>query len=103
MRVEFHTTEAVGFFSRVWQPPITIDLGTLSEQARAALLQLVAEARFFELPSRVPVPRGGDDRTCHITIEYMGRRHTVSVNDPVPGPALQKLINRLRELSRKSA
>jgi hypothetical protein len=42
--------------------------------------------------------RGAADTTCHITIEDRGRKHSVSVSDPVQGPALRKLVARLREL-----
>jgi hypothetical protein len=98
MRVEFQTTGGLAFFSRLGSP-VTIDLGTLSEEDRLRIQQLVRDARFFELPSRLPAPRGADDRTCHITIEHLGRQHTVSVNASFPGPALKELIKRLREFA----
>jgi hypothetical protein len=53
----------------------------------------VSDARFFELPARLPAPRGATEGLCRITIEDRGRLHSVSVTDPVPGPALQRLIN----------
>jgi hypothetical protein len=102
MRVEFETTGGWDFFSRLG-PAVRIDLGALPEAERTRLLQLVDDARFFELPATVPAARGAGDQVCHITIEYGGRQHKVSAPDPVPGPALQKLINQLRELSKRSA
>jgi hypothetical protein len=102
MRVEFQTTGGVTFFSRLGSP-VTIDVCTLDEAERVRIRRLVQDARFFELPSRLPAPRGADDRTCHITIEDKGRQHTVSVNASFPGPALKELIKRLRELAPASA
>jgi hypothetical protein len=98
MRVEFQTTGGVTFFSRR-ASPVAIDLGTLNDEDRQRIQQLVQDARFFELPSRLPAPRGADDRTCHITIEDMGRQHTVIVNASFPGPALKELITRLRKIA----
>jgi hypothetical protein len=62
----------------------------------------VSDARFFELPARLPAPRGAADRSCQITIEDRGRMHSVSVSDPVPGPALQRLINCLHTFAQTS-
>jgi hypothetical protein len=97
VRVRFQNSEGLVFLSRA-KPAVTIDAGTLAEADRRALEQLVQDARFFELPSRVPALRGATDATCHITIEDRGREHSVSVSHPVQGPALRKLVNRLREL-----
>jgi Emfourin len=81
---------------------VTIDACALAEDDRRRLEQLVSDARFFELPARLPAHRGGDDRSCQITIEDRGRMHSVSVSDPVPGPALQRLINCLHTLAKTS-
>lgn len=97
MRVRFQHTEGLVFLSRT-KPPVTIDAGALADADRRALEQLVRDARFFELPARIPALRGAADTTCHITIEDRGRKHSVSVSDPVQGPALRKLVARLREL-----
>ena len=96
MRVRFQSSEGLVFLSRP-RPPVSIDAGKLAEPDRRALEQLVRDARFFELPARIPPLRGAAEATCHITIEDRGREHSVSVSDPVEGPALRKLLDRLRE------
>jgi len=98
MKVELQTTGSRTFFSRP-NEPITVDVCALDAEEREALRQLVRDARFFELPTQLPAPLGADDRTCHITIEEKGRRHTVSVNAAFPGPALQRLIARVQDLT----
>lgn len=98
MRVEFQTTEALaGLPPR--RPPVTIDLERLDAHDRKTIEQLVRQARFFELPSRVPTPRGPDGRACRITVRTDdGKEHTISVGYCVPGPALQRLIDRLLQI-----
>jgi hypothetical protein len=97
VRVRFQNSEGLVFLSRA-KPPVTIDAGALTDEDRLALEQLVHDARFFDLPARIPGPRGTQESTCHITIEAGGRQHSVVVSGPVQGPALQRLIDRLREL-----
>ena len=97
MRVRFQNSEGLVFLSRV-VPPVTIGAGTLAEDDRRALEQLVKDARFFDLPATVPALRGAHQPGYHITIEDRGRQHSISVSDPVQGPALRRLINRLREI-----
>jgi hypothetical protein len=82
--------------------PVSIDAGNLSENDRQGLEQLIRDARFFELPARLPAPRGIYDRAYQITIEDRGRRHTISFSEPVSGPALQKLDTRLRYFAENS-
>ena len=95
MRVRFQNSEGLVFLSRV-VPPVTIEAGTLAEDDRRSLEQLVKDARFFDLPARVPALRGAQNPGYHITIEDRGRQHSVSVSDPVQGPALRRLIDRLQ-------
>ena len=98
MLVEFQTTESVTGLSPRFSP-VTIDLEQLKDRDRKALELLVQQARFFELPARVPTPRGPDGRACRITIRNDdGREHTIDVGYRVPGPALKRLINRLVQL-----
>jgi hypothetical protein len=67
---------------------------------RAALERLLQQARFFDLPARLPTRHGSADyQSYEITVEDKGREHTVVASDPVHDPALQALITRLRELS----
>ena len=98
MRVELQTTGSRRFFAPP-ETPIALDVCRLGEEERAAVRQLVSEARFFELPAQLPAPVGADDRTCQITIDDMGRRHTVTVSAAFPGPALKRLIDLLQNLT----
>ncbi len=95
--VRFQNSDGLVFLATA-KPAVTIDAGALTEDDRRALEQLVMEARFFDLPARISAERGAPDSTCHITIEAGGRRHSVFVSGPVQGPALRRLIDRLREL-----
>jgi hypothetical protein len=100
--VEFQTIEGLTWVSRQVSP-VTIDDDALGEADRRALARLVRAARFFELPAQLPSARGSGARLCRITIEHLGRRHTVSVHEPVHGPALKKLIDRIRAIAASSA
>ena len=100
MRVRFQNSEGLVFLSRA-AAPVTIEAGTLAEDDRRSLEQLVKEARFFDLPATVPALRGAHQAGYHITIEDSGRQHSISVSDPVQGPALRRLIERLREMGQK--
>jgi len=97
VRVRFQKSEGLIFRDRQG-PPVTIDAGTLEEDDRRSLEQMVHEARFFDLPARIPSFRDARDTTCQITIEDRGREHSITVCDPVQGPALRRLIARLHEL-----
>jgi hypothetical protein len=96
--VEFQSTEGFTWLSREFSP-VTIDGTALRDADRRALERLVRNARFFDLPARLPPARGGGDGVCRITIEHLGRRHSVSANEPVQGPALRKLIDRIRTIA----
>jgi hypothetical protein len=97
MRVEFQTTQDLVGLSRVVSP-VTIDVCRLTPSERLAFERLVRNARFFDLPSTVPAPRGPEGRSCRIRIQDRGREHTVNVSYSVSGPNLQKLIDRLIEI-----
>jgi hypothetical protein len=98
MRVHFQVSGGIGSFPGL-AAPRTIDLDTLAEEDRRRLQQLVDDARFFTLPSRIPPPRGAADYlTYEITIEDGARRHHLAVSDPVAPASLQKLIDVLRTL-----
>jgi emfourin len=101
VRVRFENNQGLVLLSPV-TPAVTIDAGALAEGERRALEQLVRDARFFDLPARVPAARGVPSHRWDITIEESGRQHSISVSDPVQGPALRRLVDRLREHGRKS-
>ncbi len=100
MRVSFQKSEGLISRHRL-KPPVTIDAGTLDENDRRSLEEMVHDARFFDLPARVHSFRDARETTCQITIEDRGRQHSISVCDPVQGPALRRLIDRLHELGRE--
>jgi hypothetical protein len=103
MRVQLQVSGGVGYFPGR-AAPRTIDADTLPDADRDALKALVDAAGFFALPQRLPAPRGAADYlTYQITIEDGGRRHTVAAADPVSNPALQRLIEKLRALSRSGS
>jgi len=98
MRVHFQVSGGIGSFPGL-AAPRTIDVDTLAEEDRRRLKQLVDDAQFFTLASRIPAPRGAADyQTYQITIEDGSRRHRVAVCDPVDAAPLQKLIDALRAL-----
>jgi hypothetical protein len=99
MRVVFQMTGGAGFFPGLGAP-CTIDIEALAGEEGTALKGLVADTRFFELPARIPAPRGFmNSRSYEITIEEGGRRHTVALWDPIIPRAMHSLIIRLRELA----
>jgi hypothetical protein len=99
MRVGFQTTGGLAAFPGL-AARRTIDIDRLPPDDRQSFERLVADARFFDLPSALPPPDGSADyRTYRITIEDASRHHTVTVSDPVREPALQALIARLHSLT----
>ena len=99
MRVFFQMSGGARFFPGLGAPVHDRHRGARGED-RTVLKQLVEETRFFELPARIPAPRGFTDlRTYEITIEDGGRQHTVALCDPVIPRAMHRLIIRLRELA----
>jgi hypothetical protein len=99
MLVRFRTTGGIAAFPGLGAPR-TIDVDALGPKVRTSLERILEQARFFELPARLPTTRGSADyQSYEITVEDAGRTHTVVASDPVADPALQALIARLRELS----
>lgn len=65
------------------------------------LQQEVAQAKFFELPSRIPARSGGVDRfQFTITIQDGSEVHTVEVGEADMPGALQPLVQHLSRLAR---
>jgi hypothetical protein len=95
VKIEFSTTGGVAFFPGL-ATPVRIDTDELPGDRRSKLEQLVADARFFELPAEAPPRRGADYQTHTIVISDGARRHLVRVVDPVADPALRALIQALR-------
>ena len=101
MRVRFQNSDGLVFLSRV-KPPVTLDGALLGEVDRLDLEQLVRAARFFDLPEQTPSNINGGP-AWYITIEDAGRQHTVKVGQPVQGPAMRRLVERLRKLGATEA
>jgi hypothetical protein len=97
MRVELLTEGGVAFFPGL-SKPIVVDSATLPEAEARQLEQLVADARFFELPAASrALPKGGGDMRSHtITVKDGRRTHTVRLIEPIEDPHLQALIEFLQ-------
>ena len=102
MRVRFQNSDGLVFLSRI-KPAITLDATVMGEAERLGLEQLVRAARFFDLPEQIPGNLNGG-AAWYITIEEGGgRQHSVKVGQPVQGPAMRKLVERLRKLGSSQA
>jgi hypothetical protein len=100
--VTFKSSGGAAFFPGLAKPA-TIESEGLEESDRLELEALVREARFFELPDRIPPSAGAADyQTYSISIEQDGRVHAVTVSDAGITPELQALVQKLRVLVRKS-
>jgi hypothetical protein len=81
--------------------PVTIDSTDLPAEEAAKLSELVAEADFFALPAEVRGPFSAADMQQYtITVCEDGERercHTVKSDYPATDPALQQLLDTLRE------
>jgi hypothetical protein len=96
VRVRFQNSDGLVFLSRV-KAPVTLDGDLLAQADRLDLEQLVRAARFFDLPEQTPSNLNGGP-AWYITIEDAGRQHSVKVGQPVQGPAMRRLVERLRKL-----
>jgi hypothetical protein len=94
MRIEFQQSGGVAGVAR---PPRTIDTKLLPAEEARRWQDLVTTADFFNLP---PVALPGlrrDSFTYRITVEAAGRSHTVRTHVGAESPALDALIEQLRE------
>jgi hypothetical protein len=99
MRVSFKVSGGIAAFPGL-AAPRTIDVDALHPDERASLERLIQDARFFDLPSRLPPPRGAADyQSYEITIEDGPRTHSVVVSDPVSHQGVPALVARLRQLT----
>jgi Emfourin len=101
VRIRFQNSDGLVFLSR-GKPAITLDGALLGETDRLDLEQLVRAARFFDLPEQTAGNLNGGP-AWYITIEEGGRQHSVTVGQPVQGPAMRKLVERLRKLGASQA
>ena len=99
MRVRFQVSGGIAALPGLAAPRI-IDVDSLDPDARATIERLLQDAHFFDLPPRLPAPKGSADcQSYEIAIEDGQRQHAVVVSDPVSEPALQALVAHLRKLS----
>jgi hypothetical protein len=94
VRIEF---ERSGGFAGLRRLPVTISDDSLSADESAAWRRLIESADFFHQPENPPRGPGADQFQFRVTVEMDGRRHTVRVSEGSIPPALQPLIERLKE------
>ncbi len=99
MRIDFERT---GGFAGI-RLAAAIDTTVLPADQATALHKQIEDARFFDLPARVPAPPNvADQFNYRVTIETDRRRHTVEVGDVSAPPALQPLLQQLTALARSA-
>jgi hypothetical protein len=89
VRVVF--TKSGGIAGRHWTT--TADSSALSAEDARKLRQLIADARFFDLPERFPPTEVRDGFGYSITVEMDGKRHTVDVSEEQVPARLQPLVD----------
>jgi hypothetical protein len=97
VRIEF---ERSGGYAGLRRPPVTISDDSLSADEAAAWRRLVESSDFFGQPENPPRGPGADQFQYRVTVEMGGRRHTVRVSEGSIPPALQPLIERLKQAGR---
>ena len=76
----------------------TIDSERLSSDDAATLRDLIAAARFFDLPAKSEKAATGADRFHYKVIAEMdARRHTIEIDESVVPSSLRPLLNWLTE------
>jgi hypothetical protein len=98
MRVELLTEGGIAFFPGL-SKPIVVDSADLPPAEAQQLKQLVADARFFELPAAArALPKGGGDMRSHtITVKDGRRNHTVRLIEPIENHNEQALVDFLQD------
>ena len=100
MRIQFERTG--GFAGLTLRA--ALDSEQLEPNEGQALIRLVENAGFFDLPGKIAGPPGGADRFQYrLTVEWSQRRHTVEVAEAAVPAALQPLIQRLTALARRKS
>jgi len=98
VRITYKSSGGVAYFPGL-SAPKTIDVSSLPSDRQQEIRNLLAESRFFDLPTRTPPRKGAADYQTHtITVADDAGQHTIEVSDPVP-PPLGRLIDLLRELA----
>lgn len=84
--------------------PVTVDTDTIDSQLADQLKSFVQESNFFDYPAQTAEPTRGaaDYRTYTITVEDGLRAHSIQFTDPIPDPALERLVSSLRGMAYRS-
>jgi hypothetical protein len=94
MRIEFVQSGGVAGLPR---PLLTIDTDSLSDEQSRIWQELVRAADFFNLPPSTPPSPRRDSFSYRITINADGRQHTIQTCDGAGPPALDALLEQLRQ------
>ncbi len=74
----------------------TLDTTTLPAEQSRQLQDSINAAHFFDLPPRIMAPaQAADYYHYHVTVEDVGKRHTVDVDDIAASPEVQTLLQHL--------
>jgi hypothetical protein len=95
MKIELRQSGGVAGIIR---PTRTIDTDTLPEAEASRWRDLVAAADFFRLPTSIAAGPRRDAFTYVVTVEEQGRSHTVQTQQGADFPALDRLIEQLRQV-----
>lgn len=84
--------------------PVAIPLDQVPAAEAQEIRDLVAATGFFDLPAQVAAPaaRGADRRSFIVTVTEDGRRHTVTVTEPIEDERIRRLV-RLIETQARAA
>jgi sugar phosphate isomerase/epimerase len=98
VRIQLTVEGGIAYFPGLSQPT-TIDTDHIDGKDAEELKRLVEAARFFDRPKVVGAPKRGarDYQQYTLTVEEHGRRHTIRLTDPVEDPALESLLNKVRQ------
>jgi hypothetical protein len=94
MKIEFRQSGGVAGIVR---PTKTIDTATLPAAEADHLHSLVSAADFFQLPDSFPRGTRWDPFSYIVTIEKDGQSHTVQAQEGSGTPALDRLLEHLRQ------
>jgi hypothetical protein len=99
MQIEF---ERSGGFTAI-PLRLKLDTSSLEPGVQKTLESLVHQAKFFELPARLPTPGGGADHFQYkLSIQDNQRQNTVETGESSVPPDMQPLIQQLVMQARTS-
>lgn len=94
MRIEFRQSGGV---AGILRPSRTIDTDTLPATEASRWHELVATANFFELPSNIAAEHRRDAFSYVVKVDHENRSHTVRAEEGAGSPALDRLLEALRQ------